>query len=41
MSGLTDQQYLIQRARELKIKDPYQAKVNNNFLRFLRAFVRY
>jgi integrator complex subunit 10 len=26
MSGLTDQQYLIQRARELKIKDPYQSK---------------
>jgi len=26
MSGLTDQQYLIQRARDLKIKDPYQAK---------------
>eukprot|EP00088_Acartia_fossae_P050801 TRINITY_DN569_c0_g1_i1.p1 TRINITY_DN569_c0_g1~~TRINITY_DN569_c0_g1_i1.p1 ORF type:complete len:648 (-),score=95.22 TRINITY_DN569_c0_g1_i1:3-1946(-) len=26
MSGLTDQQYLVHRARELKIKDPHQSK---------------
>lgn len=26
MSGLTDQQYLVQRARELKVKDPFQSK---------------
>jgi len=26
MSGLTDQQYLVQRAREVNIKDPYQSK---------------
>ena len=32
MAGLTDQQYLVQRAREVRDKDPYQSKVIQNFM---------
>ena len=36
MAGLTDQQYLVQRAREVRDKDPYQSKVIQNFMEILK-----